>query len=98
MPGLMMGTGVSMSDLARNLAGPADRMVVDKTGLTGSWDLDLKYVMDQPTPNIPGLPLPPADGVPLFTALQEQLGLRLEPQRALVEVLVIVSIERPTEN
>ena len=93
-----MGAGVSMSDLARNLAGPADRMVVDKTGLTGSWDFDLTYVFDQPLPNVPGLPPPPADGAPLFTALQEQLGLKLEPQRAPVDVLVIVSIERPTEN
>ena len=98
MPGLMMGTGVSMSDLAKNLAGPADRMVVDKTGLTGSWDFDLTYVLDQPLPNTPGLPSPPTDGAPLFTALQEQLGLKLEPQRAPIDVLVIVSIERPTEN
>jgi uncharacterized protein (TIGR03435 family) len=98
MPGLMMGAGVSMSDLARNLAGPADRLVVDKTGLTGSWDFDLTYALDQPLPNIPGLPLPPPDAVPLFTALQEQLGLKLEPQRAPVDVLVVVSIERPTDN
>lgn len=97
-PGLMMGAGVSMSDLARNLAGPAGRMVVDKTGLTGSWDLDLTYVMDQPIPNNPRVLPPPADAVPLFTALQEQLGLKLEARRAPVEVLVIVSIERPTEN
>jgi uncharacterized protein (TIGR03435 family) len=73
-------------------------MVVDQTGLMGSWDLDLTYRMEQPIPNIPGLPPAPADGVPLFTALQEQLGLRLDPQRAPVEVLVIASIERPTEN
>ena len=98
MPGLMMGAGVSMSDFARNLAGPADRLVVDKTGLTGSWDFDLTYALDQPVPNIPGLPPPPPDAAPLFTALQEQLGLKLEPQRAPVEVLVIVSIERPSEN
>ena len=93
-----MGTGVSMADLARNLAGPADRMVVDKTGLTGAWDFDLRFVLDGPAPNIPGLPPPPADAPALFTALQEQLGLRLEPQRTPVEVLAITSIERPTED
>ncbi|MGH9237752.1 MAG: TIGR03435 family protein [Vicinamibacterales bacterium] len=97
-PGLMMGTGVSMADLVRNLAGPADRMVIDRTALTGVWDLDLKYVPDQPLPDIPGLPAPPADGASLFTALQEQLGLRLESQMAPVDVLVIDSIERPSEN
>jgi len=98
MPGLMMGAGVSMADLARNLVGPTDRMVVDRTGLAGAWDFDLKFVLDGPPPNIPGLPPPPADAPSLFTALQEQLGLRLEPQRAPVDVLVITSIERPTEN
>jgi uncharacterized protein (TIGR03435 family) len=98
MPGLMMGTGVSMADLVRNLAGPADRMVVDRTGLTGVWDLELKYVPNQPPLDIPGLPPLKADGASLFTALQEQLGLRFEPQRAPVEVLVIDSIERPSEN
>jgi uncharacterized protein (TIGR03435 family) len=98
MPGLMMGAGVSMADLARNLATPADRMVIDRTGLTGSWDLDLKYVTTPPTSDAPGLPRAPDGDASLFTALQEQLGLRLEPQRAPVEVLVITSIERPTEN
>ena len=77
-----MGAGVSMSDLARNLAQPADRLVVDRTGLTGVWDLDLQYVPSGPVPNIPGVPPPPDDGASLFTALQEQLGLKLEPQRA----------------
>lgn len=97
-PGLMMGTGVSMADVARNLAGPAGRMVVDKTGLTGAWDLDLKYVLDQPPPPVPGLPPAETDGPSLFTALQEQLGLKLESQVAPVDVLTIVSIERPSEN
>jgi uncharacterized protein (TIGR03435 family) len=98
MPGSMMGAGVSMSDLARNLAGPANRMVVDKTALSGAWDFDLTFALEQPLPNIPGLTPPPADAVPLFTALQEQLGLKLEPQTAAVEVLVIDRIERPTPN
>jgi uncharacterized protein (TIGR03435 family) len=98
MPGLIIGTGVSMADLARNLAGPSGRMVVDRTGLTGVWNFDLKYVPDQPPSAIPGLPSPPADGASLFTALQEQLGLRFESQLAPVDVLTIVSIERPAEN
>jgi uncharacterized protein (TIGR03435 family) len=49
-------------------------------------------------PNAPGVPPPADDGASLFTAVQEQLGLKLEPQRAPAEVLVITSIQRPTED
>ena len=73
------------------LMGPsAGRVIVDATGLTGNWDLDLTFVN----------PVQGADseGPSLFTALQEQLGLKLEPGRAPVEVVVIDRIERPTDN
>lgn len=62
--------------------------MVDRTGLTGSWDIELTF-----NPDSPGDPRPS-----LFTALQEQLGLRLEPSRAPVQVLVIDRIERPADN
>jgi uncharacterized protein (TIGR03435 family) len=82
----------------------AQRVVIDKTGLTGYYDISLNYT---PTPEQlpqgsppPGAPPPQIDpdGPSLFTALQEQLGLKLQDQRGPVEVLVIDSIDRPTEN
>ena len=77
------------------------RLVIDRTGLTGRFDLDLEWTPDQmPPPPPPGappsvLPPPPADGPSLFAAIQEQLGLKLEATRGPVEVLVIDSAERP---
>ncbi len=91
-----MTTGVTMADVARNLSGPAGRMVVDKTGLVGYWDFDLKYMPD-PAGAPPALSAP-GDSASLFTALQEQLGLRLEAQRTAVETLVIDSADRPVED
>jgi len=69
-----------------------DRIVVDRTGLTGKYDYKLTWAA--------GLAAVPNDATAatIFTALQEQLGLRLEPQRAPIEVLVVDHIERPGEN
>jgi uncharacterized protein (TIGR03435 family) len=61
---------------------------VDATGLEGRFDLDLTWTPD----------LAAADGVSLFTAIQDQLGLRLEPRSVPLEVLLIESAQRPTEN
>lgn len=88
LKGRFRGTGVLMSDFARTLTRTVDRPVVDATGLSGSFDLDVKFTPD-------GAP-DPTSGASLFTALQEQLGLRLEPRRAPVNVLVVESAERPT--
>ncbi len=76
------------------LSGPAGRPVVDKTGLTGKYDIHLD--MGQPGP-------PAADGsadpgASIFSTVQEQLGLKLEPQKDQVETLVIDHIERPSAN
>ena len=68
----------------------ARRPVVDATGLTGSFDLNMKFTPDDAAD--------PAGGASLFTAIQEQVGLRLESRRALVNVLVIESAERPTSD
>jgi uncharacterized protein (TIGR03435 family) len=93
----------TMDNLAKNLSwrGPIDRKVVDKTGLGGVFDLSLTYA-----PFIPGVGAPEGSqdandsSLPssIFTALQEQLGLRLVPQKGPVEILVIDHIERPSEN
>jgi uncharacterized protein (TIGR03435 family) len=86
--------GVPLSNFVRNLGGMTGRFVIDKTGLAGPFDLDLKWTPDQAI----GAGGAQTDGTSLFAAMQEQLGLRLEAQRAPVEVLVVNSAERPTED
>jgi uncharacterized protein (TIGR03435 family) len=66
-------------------------IIVDKTGLDGVFDLELKFYPDQVAPV-------PDAGPSLFTAVQEQLGLRLESTKGLVEVVVIDHIELPTPD
>ena len=84
--------GVPLSNFVRNLGGTTGRFVIDKTGLTGPFDLELQWAPDQPAGGAQ------TDGVSLFAAMQEQLGLKLEAKRAPVEVLVIDSAERPIED
>ena len=67
-----------------------DRLVIDQTGLTGIYDVDLTWAVE------PNSGVAAGDDVPsIFTAVQEQLGLKLEPTRAPVDVLVIESAEHP---
>jgi uncharacterized protein (TIGR03435 family) len=73
-----------------------DRPVIDRTGLTGYLDFLLQY--DYGPFNSSFLPARPPVGVSFFTALQEQLGLKLQPTRDVMDVLVIDSMERPTPN
>ena len=96
---ILIGTPIQQftSLLAVMLGG---RTIVDKTGLTGRYDIDLTFTPEQPIP-AGVLPGPPADpnGPSIYTALREQLGLKLEAQRDLEEVLVIDHVERqPSEN
>ena len=78
------------------------RPVVDRTDLTGKFDFRLRFVplfVPAPTPDTQVVPNPAADSGPsIFTAVQEQLGLKLIRERNRVEFLVIDRIERPTEN
>ena len=91
--------GVPLSNFVRNLGGMTGRFVIDKTGLTGPYDLDLQWTPDPTAAGGPAQGAPgPGDGASLFAAIQEQLGLKLEARRAPVEVLVIDSAERPTED
>jgi uncharacterized protein (TIGR03435 family) len=85
----MKSINISMSVFAGTLGGRLDRMVIDNTGLTGGYDLTLEWA-----PN----PSPDSTEPSLFTALQEQLGLKLESTKAPVEIIVIDNIERPSEN
>ena len=94
-PGRIRFGGLPASSFATALAGPAGRMVVDRTGMTGSWDFELTYAAEARGPDAP--PVDP-NAPSLFTAIQEQLGLKLEPTKGPVEVLVIDSVEKPVED
>ena len=93
--------GAKIGMLVSLLANNFDRPVLDETGLTGLYSFNLKWTPDAPAA-APGQPQPStaddATGPSLFTALQEQLGLRLEAKRKPVEVLIVDHVERPTEN
>jgi uncharacterized protein (TIGR03435 family) len=70
---------------------------VDKTGLTGNFDFTLKWTPDQSPRGPDGTPSP-ATVASIMTAVQEQLGLKLEPQIGPVQILVIDHVETPSEN
>jgi uncharacterized protein (TIGR03435 family) len=88
--------GITMAQLIQNISPFAGRVIIDKTALGGYYEFTLEYAA-QPG-NAAGVPDPADDRPSIFTALQEQLGLSLQSQRAPVEVLVIDRIERPTPN
>ncbi|HXE08255.1 MAG TPA: TIGR03435 family protein [Acidobacteriaceae bacterium] len=91
--GLIAGHGVTMDELAEMLWAKREiggRDVIDRTGLPGKYDFKLKWTPEGDPDD--------AGGVSLFTAIQEQLGLKLEPVKAPTDVVVIDHIEKPTEN
>jgi uncharacterized protein (TIGR03435 family) len=86
---------IDMRGVAEALAGYFRRPVVDRTGLTGFFDIQIDLPPLQPATSPDG---GPDSGVSVFTVLQEQLGLRVEEGRGPVEVLVVDRLERPIEN
>jgi uncharacterized protein (TIGR03435 family) len=86
-----------MEQVATSFNGQAGRIVVDRTGLTGTWQFVLTFVPEQRI-GTDEPPLADPNAPSFFTALQEQLGLKLESAKAPVEVTVIDSIEKPTED
>jgi bla regulator protein blaR1 len=92
--GTMTGTGAEMVTLASILSNMTQRPVLDRTGLIGRYDFTLRWRPEQgdvPTPE-------PADQPSLFTALKEQLGLRLDSARGPLDVIVIDRAEKPSAN
>src|SRR5262249_43050386 len=88
--------GARMQPLSNALATVLDRPVIDKTGLTGVFDIHLAF-----TPDLGSAADPAASsdlGPSVFTALQEQLGLKLESAKAPVSMLVIDRVEKPSAN
>ena len=89
----MRMTNMSMGEFAPDLGYFLGRPAVDRTGLAGRYDFQLKWTADESKA--------PADGdAPpgMFTAIQEQIGLKLEPVKAAAEVLVVVAVERAGAN
>jgi uncharacterized protein (TIGR03435 family) len=102
--GLYENSTANMGGVAGALSTLLGRKVVDKTGITVVFRVRLTFVPDDstipmPGPDGPGGPAPTADAGPnIFTAVQEQLGLKLESAKGPVDVLVIDHVERPSEN
>jgi uncharacterized protein (TIGR03435 family) len=100
-PGWLSGRRLTMAHFVAALTQLTRRPVLDETGLSGDFDLDVTFTPDQPVA-LNGAAAPPSlsqsDRPPLLTAIQEDLGLKLETRRRDVDVLVIDRIERPSEN
>ena len=108
-PGRLTGQGISMAELIIILSQQLGRIVLDQTGLKGNYDFTLQWTPDQGSaamvpgpddgkPAIDNAPPPESSGPSIFTATQEQLGLRLESTKGPVEVIIIDNIEKPTQN
>lgn len=103
-PGRFMGAGLGMPQFAAGLMRFVERPIIDRTGLTGGYDWDVEFAPDfvRPIGNEPPQPLPDptalANRPSIFTAIQEQLGLRLESTRGPVDVLVVDHAEQPTPD
>jgi uncharacterized protein (TIGR03435 family) len=103
--GGLEANGVPFANFVSALSQQLGRTVIDKTGLKGFYDIKLEWTPELgqggpfgPPPGGPEPPPPDPSGPTIFTAVQEQLGLRLESTKGPVEVLVIDSAQRPTEN
>jgi uncharacterized protein (TIGR03435 family) len=109
--GHLKGTHVPMRFLCVHLSRQVDRTVVDETGLTGRYDFELNWVPDfgpgrqpgeqgtqtSPTEDAQATPAP-TNGPSIFTAIQEQLGLKLERKNGLVAFFMIDHAEKPSDN
>ena len=96
--GTMLGEAASMTQLAYKLSRLLQRPVVNNTGLEGNYDFKLEWT-PEPEPSAPdGQPADSSVGGSIFSALQEQLGLRLDATKGPVDVLVIEHVDKPSEN
>ena len=98
--GDLAGQGMPLSALILILSRQLDRPILDKTGLTSNYDYKLQWSPEEShAPSNDQETVSPDSPAPsVFVAIQEQLGLKLEPRKAPVEVLVIDHVERPSEN
>ena len=87
----LKGEGIEIGTMAISLENNVGRLIVDKTGLTGKYAIDLKWSMEES-------PSSSDQGPSIFTALQDQLGLKLESTKAPVDTIVIEHLDKPSEN
>ena len=99
-PGRLVAGGSEIRDVARTLAQVTGRVVIDRANLAGQYDLELTWAPESSPATREGRPVPAVDSnaPSLFTAVQDQLGLKLEPTTAPMEVLVVDAAERPTPD
>jgi uncharacterized protein (TIGR03435 family) len=95
--GQLTAQAVPISNLVNNLSLQLHRQVVDQTGLTGKYDFALQWSPDE-IPSEQRDAAGTSSGPSIFTALQEQLGLRLESSKGLVDTIVVDHVEIPSEN
>jgi len=95
--GYISGNGVPISSLAFDLSNEIGRQVIDKTGLTGVYNYELKWTADEMRAAQDSSDSQDS-GASVFAAIQEQLGLRLESAKGPVDVIVVDHVERPSEN
>jgi bla regulator protein blaR1 len=88
----LTGRGVSTAQLAETLSATLGTLVLDQTGMTGNYYFGFKFLSVQNNPS------DEVEGSTIFSALQDELGLRLEKQKGPIEVLIIDHVERPSEN
>ena len=91
--GTELMVGCTVGELAGALSGPTGRTVIDKTSISGRYSFELRYTPD----NTPA-DSPLAGGPSIFTAIQEQLGLKLVPSTAPLDVLIVDSVQKPSDN
>lgn len=101
-PNALKAVSIQVGDLTQNFSRLLGRTVVDKTGLTGKYDISMDWTPDESQAGqMPAAaPPPPSEpaGPSIFTAIQEQLGLKLEAQKGPVETIVIDRVEKPSAN
>ena len=90
----------SVDEFFAFIGGLLDRPVINKTGIKGNFDFHLEFAPDDATPGVflPALSLDPTGGTSIFTAVQEQLGMKLDSGKGSREILVIDHVERQSEN
>jgi uncharacterized protein (TIGR03435 family) len=102
-PGRLTAGAIPLSQFTNALAPFLERIVINRTELAGNFDIDLSWTPEQvaqgpPPPGAPPLPASDPNGPSIFTAVQEQLGLKLESTNGSVDVLVIDHVEQPTPD